>query len=210
MNIIKYPMKEVEYVKEECSKSQIVLHHTVSANGKNTADYFSADKGKSRIAVPYVIDKDGNIYELFEPQYWAYHLGLPHVDNVLYCKKSIGIEITNEGPLVKREGSYYWWIDPKTSPRGKNKFNGTAVDLGKPWRGCQYFAGYTDAQVKATAELTKYLCEKFNIPKEFDGSFDFNTTYMSKAGIISHCNVREDKTDISPAFDVNKFKDLLK
>ena len=55
-------MPDKEYVKEETKKTQIVLHHTVSdGTGKAVEDWFESDKGASRVAVAYVIDKSGNI-----------------------------------------------------------------------------------------------------------------------------------------------------
>jgi N-acetyl-anhydromuramyl-L-alanine amidase AmpD len=203
MKIIKNPLETIEFFTEKCVKTQIVLHHTVSRKGygKNVKDGFSIDKGKSKIAVPYILDADGTIYEIYSPENWSYHLGIPHIDNVSLCKKSIAIEIVNEGTLQKK-GEDYFWFD------GKYKYLGEIFFAD--WRGEKYFAKYTNEQVIVLAELIKELCNKFNIKKDLITNFDYDIKYTKHEGIINHANVRLDKTDLHPGFPLKQLEQLLK
>lgn len=196
-------LPEFEYIKEEARKTMIVLHHTVSAVGKYVDDWFKADKGKSRVAVAYVIDKDGSIYQLFDPKYWAYHIGKG--SEMRHNQKSIGIEIVNEGPLYKIEDTneYRWWID-NDYPQGRYKYEGVAFESPSEWRGYHYFASYTEEQMRSVMELLDYLIPLFGIKSRCIPSFDYDKGFLDYKGVIMHCNVREDKTDLSVAFNISR------
>jgi N-acetyl-anhydromuramyl-L-alanine amidase AmpD len=200
LNIIKQLITDNEYYRDECKKTQIVLHHRVSSKGygKNVRETFTSDKGKSKVAVPYVIDADGTIYELFAPKYWAYHLGIKDVGNASLCKKSIAIELVNEGQIEFKNGKNMWTF---------GEYKGKVVDY--KWRGFEHWADYPDTQMNALVELVNKLCKEFNIPKSVFMSYDFDLKAQNHNGIISHCNVRKDKTDISPAFSLAEFQKKL-
>jgi len=205
MTVQKNPLLSKEYFQTDCTslKKQIVLHHTVSSKGKGqyVKDAFSNDCGKSKIAVPFVIDASGLIYELFDSKYFAYHLGITGMDNIPLCKKSIGIELVNEGGLIKKDDGKFYWFDGKYEYKGE-VYTGTFRDY-------KYFAKYTNEQLQATAELIKLLCSQYRIKKDLVTRFDYDKNLISHEGIIMHCNVRGDKTDLSPAFDIMKLKELI-
>ena len=93
MKYIKKHLPEGQYIAEKSKKTQIVLHHTVSgSSAENVINWFATDPG--RVATAFVIDKKGDVYELFDPQHWAYHIGKGSSSN--HNKASIGIEIVNE------------------------------------------------------------------------------------------------------------------
>ncbi len=196
-------LPEKDYFPEETKKTQIVLHHTVSSGtAKSVRDYFEQKAG--RVGVPFIIDKFGNILCLFNPKHWAYHLGLTTADNLACNKKSIGIELVNEGILsresVGKDVVYQWTF---------GKFFGKVKQLPELWRGSYFFADYRVEQIIAVAELCKKLCADFGIPKNVLGTFDYSKDYHNYNGIIGHCNVRSDKSDISPAFNYELFKEVL-
>lgn len=83
-----------DYIPVETKKSLIVLHHTVGGSAKSTIDYWRSDPG--RIATACVVERDGNIFEVFDPKFWAFHLGLKGTNGAV-DKRSIGIEIASEG-----------------------------------------------------------------------------------------------------------------
>jgi len=195
MLITKIDFPECEYVKERTQKTMIVLHHTVSASGAYVDDWWKSDNGKSRVAVPFIVEKTGEIFQLFKPCYWAYHIGKgsSRDDN----RKSIGIEIVNEGPLVEKDGNFYW-------NNGKTLYTGIVYTHADMWRGSKFYASYTDAQYKAVSELLVRLCAEFLIPKDIITSYAFAEKYFSHKGIVSHHNLRSDKSDVSVAFKFGK------
>ena len=150
------------------------------------------------IAVAYIIDKQGNIYECFNPEYWSYHIGGKSTtqDN----KNWIGIELVNEGILTRLPvGSkiiYKWTFGEYLGKVHQTKFI---------WRGSYFFASYPEEQIIAAAYLCRQLCIDFNIPKDVIIDLNYSPTHIAHSGIISHCNVRPDKSDIDPAFNFDLF-----
>lgn len=185
------------YVKEEHPKKQIYLHHTVGGSAKSSFDWWQSQP--SRIATAYLIDRDGTIYEVFDPKYWAWHLG---VNNRKYDQQSIGIELCNFGGLVKKDDKLYI-LDGVQEFKGKH--------LTKSWRTYEHWEAYTDKQQEATRWLVNSLCDQFNIPKKIvEGDhLRFDLSLLDFEGIVSHCNVRNDKTDVHPGFDFFELKKYI-
>jgi hypothetical protein len=175
------------------TKTQIVLHHTVGGSAQSTFEYWQSNT--DRIGVAYILDRDGTIYEVFDPHYWAWHLGLTSSNNRVANQRSIGIEIASEGAL--RTGSelnairahhgcpapfdaqwlYAFDIDPDSArPPAKwftraKKLYMIGADLGKyyvcsaPYRGYMYFDAYDAPQRVSVVALVDSLCDEFHIPR---------------------------------------------
>lgn len=201
--IIKNYLKKSHYFQEDNKKSQIVLHHTVSTGWKSPFKWWS--RIGNHVCTAYIIDKDGSIYECFNPKYWAYHTGL----GSKFDKYNIGIEIVNEGHLncIDEDKGKFKWFDGKY--KYKYKIGGEPVKLTKKWRGYNYFAKYTENQIKSTFELVNKLCNDFNIEKMIAPKHIFNKNFKNFKGIISHANVSKIKTDISPLFPIEKLDEYL-
>ncbi len=210
MVITKISFPEGQYLKEAAEKRQIVLHHTVSSNAASSIAWWK--QTPERVAVAFVVEKDGTILQLYEPQYWAYHIGKGSTSD--QNRHTIGIEIVNEGILSRERDfgctqpnftphSMYKWCD------GKAFFTGTHIALPAPWRGSRYFACYTEEQYTAVGELVKYLSQRFPIPLLVNDTFTYDPANFAFHGIVSHHNLRADKTDLSPAWDFKKIKELL-
>ena len=60
------------FYQEETEKSKIVLHYTI---GHLKGDLATLNKKDYHVSVPYLIARNGTVYELFDPDCWAYHLG---------------------------------------------------------------------------------------------------------------------------------------
>lgn len=213
------PKHDSYYYKSEKPKTKIVIHNTV---GVLRSDIASLTKKDSHVSVPYVIGRDGTIYEIFEPEYWSYHLGRgAKGGNKVNSSTSIGIELSSYGPLKEDSGNLetaYSRI-PYTTKSGKSSVTKRDiycslsehqyyVELNNEFRGVKYFAGYTDAQLKSLKILIEYLCERFNIPKtllpESERYEVFKTATSAKeyTGICSHVNFRESgKWDVGPEMD---------
>lgn len=193
MKIIEQHLTDNQFLRNITFKSQIVLHHTVSKSGKNVKDWFQSNP--ERVAVSFVVETNGDIYELFDSQYWAYHIGKGSStkDNM----KAIGIEIANEGGLILKDGLYYW---NNMAGNPKYIYKGVPIILEKEFRGFKAFASYTSAQFKAVNELLNMLCKKHSIPHKWIGNLEYNKANFQFNGIVAHCNLRADKSDISPAY----------
>ena len=97
-----------------------------------------------------------------------------------------------------------YWFD------GKVKYKGEYIGLDEPWRGYKYFAKYSPDQIKSVIVLVQTLSYYFDIPLNVITHMDFDKDLaMKHKGILSHCNVREDKSDISPAFSLTDFANYV-
>lgn len=215
LNTEQFSLKPDQYFAEAQPKSLIVLHFTAGTTAESAVRTWIADP--VRVAVAYVVDKNGIVYECFRPEFWAYHLGIESrwQQGHAHHRRSIGIEIVNEGPLKrdpKVPDQLNWW--PKDF---RTKFCTTAETakyIHAPYRGYEFFARYTDAQHDAVGELCRTLCERFPIPKKIPPLQQrnvFDVPWFSKwNGIASHQNCRQDKSDIGPAWDWARLEEALK
>ena len=212
------------YFQDVISKKQVVLHHTVGGTAKSTFNYWVNQA--NHVATAYLVDRDGTIYEVFEPKFWAWHLGLKLAQNSIANKQSIGIEIASAGPLRsgkelnarlghdKFDVNYLYAFDIDVAPfEHAKRYYDMNVDQAKfvgvptPFRGYSFFDAYTELQVASVILLVNYLCEQFNIPKQLipnQNKLEFDISTLNFSGIITHCNVRQDKSDLSPSFDWNR------
>lgn len=187
------PAYSTYYSNETTKKSKIVLHFTV---GSIKGDIATLSKKDNKVSVSYVVDRQGNIYNLFDDTKWSYHLGSACIGgNTDMSKASIGIEISNFGPLKLDGGKY---IDAYGNLYTTLPEMVDAID----YRGYKYYAKMTDIQIDAIAYLLQYLCKKHGIPDTFkpDTGTPFATAVLAKAfnGIICHTDVRKDKFDFPP------------
>lgn len=199
----KYKGKRTEYfTRQEFKKEKIVLHHTV---GNLYGDMLALTSQKN-ISTAYLVGRMGQVIELFDPKYWAYHLGKTALGgNSIQSRKSIGIEISNYGFLVEKEGILY---NVYNQAFCKVTDTDLFTKLEKPYRGYVYWCNYTEAQYVAVAKLLKHLCKEFEIPFVFlpeDKRTEFTTDVIDFKGIVTHVNFRQfDKWDVSPIFNFNK------
>lgn len=199
-----------QYVVEDVEKLAIVLHNTEGASALSTIESWSHDS--QRVAVAYVIERDGTIYEVFPPGMWAWHLGsssmlgISQEDAEHYNSSTIGIELANEGPLKRGRSSAYYCFD-STNP--KNTYKGRPWGMGfddmvtEQWRDGKYWAAYPSPQMVALGKLVDGLCKKYNIPRVCTGNLDYNVETLKFSGVYCHANVRKDKMDLHPGFDWN-------
>ncbi len=188
------------YYQEETPKERITIHFTA---GYLKGDIAALTTPDNHVSVPYVIARNGNIYELFEPTLWSYHLGKGALGgNGTGSKASIGIELSNVGPLTRD---------------GDNLVTSYANDIyctlaevefyveTEEFRERTYFATHTDAQYNSLLQLLKYLTATFDIPYAFLPEPERYVPSLEAAqfrGINTHINSRESgKWDIGPGFD---------
>lgn len=184
-----YTLKSGQYYPDAFKKERIILHHTAGGTAKSSIDWWN--KTSERVGTAYVIDRDGTIYEAFNPKYWAYALG---INSAAAERKSIQIELANRGWLSKKGSKFYY------EAGGKYYEVTTPVQIYKqPHRGHLYFEAYTDAQISALIFLIDKLNKEFNLGIKGSNieKFWYNAPSSAKK-IISHTTVRKDKSDIHP------------
>ena len=185
------PDYDTYYYQTKTTKKSICLHFTV---GHIKSDISSLSAKGNHVSVSYVVDRSGRIYELFPDTYWSYHLGGNAVGkNEVMSKQSIGIEISNYGPLT---------LSGEDLMDAYNKvyckLSETEYYYKHSYKGHDYYATMTDIQTEAVAALVKYLGRKHNIPMNFksdDEPFASANEAVSFNGVFYHTNVRKDKFD---------------
>ena len=186
-------LKSTEYVIQVTKKEIIVLHFTAGyGDAIATGDWFDMQPGK--VATAYACGKDGVIAELFPPAYWAAHLG-SSLNNEM---RSIGIEISNIGPLWMRGGLLY--------DAYNNVYRGDYMTFKVPYKGVTIWATFTEAQYEAVGKWAAERCIAFGIPPIFHETLDYIPGNDKLMGITHHAHFRTDKYDIGPAWDWAKFK----
>ena len=214
------PNRSQYYYAIEHPKERIVLHYTA---GQIRSDLSTLTRHNYHVSVPFVIARDGTIYQLFSSKYWSGHIGkgLGNIDTGnAEDKKSIGIELSNYGFLTEKDGNLetcYSRMKDKNGQTGQVDIYCSLSEkeayqkLKKPFRGQSYYATYTEAQYESLIILLRYLTRQYNIPRKFlseDIRYTTTEQTLSFKGIVSHINYRKDgKWDLGPAFDWNKIID---
>ena len=191
------------YYQDVIAKKKINLHFTM---GYLKGDIATLSTPNNHVSVPFVIARDGNIYNLFGSKYWSYHLGPNAVGgNKEMSSTTIGIEISNIGPL-KMVGTNLVTSYSDTDVYCAASDTQYYQALATPYRNFGYYATFTDQQYDSIITLLRYLTAKYGINRQFvEESQRYNTLaeseFVNFNGIVSHVNCRTDKVDIGPAFD---------
>ena len=189
------------YLKEEVPKKRIVLHYTA---GYLKGDIDTLTKSENHVSVPFLIARDGTIYNLWPSKYWSYHLGKgAQGGNTEMSRSSIAIELSNIGYLEKKGSNLvtaYSSTDVYCSEDETSFYK--KVDA---YREREYFATHTKAQCTSLVKLLRYLTAQYNIPRQFvdvGQRYDVIGSVDQVQGITSHVNFRPSgKWDIGPCFD---------
>lgn len=187
---------------EASDKKAIVLHFTA---GFFWGDIDTLTAKDNPVSVPYVVARDGRIYELFPPENWSFHLGKDTVGGNERCsKQTIGIEISNVGPL-SISGNTVRFGTAAYCDKSETEFY---AEIDPAFRKKSVFATFTTAQYSSVKRLLTHLTTKFAIPNSFltvpkrYEVFASATEARDYSGIASHVNYRPSgKWDIGPAFD---------
>lgn len=189
------------FFKEATTKKRIVLHYT---EGYIKGDISTLTKPQEHISVPFVVARDGTIYNLWTSKYWSFHLGSGALGgNTSSSRESIGIEISNIGHL-KKVGENL--VNQYSNTDIYCALTDTTAYQQLDYRGHKYFATFTSAQYTSVIKLLRFLTKKYNLPRTFlpaekRYSRPDDIDELDGIGIVSHVNFRTDKHDIGPAFD---------
>lgn len=179
------------------AKTGIAIHHTVGGSAASTFRWWLEDD--DLVGTAYIIDRDGTVFEVFDPRAWAWQFGLPwaRTKKIKFEQRFIGIELASEGGLKEVDGKLYCFdrVSPKTlKPREE------AFDFGQVYRGYRYFDRYEEAQVVALLGVIDSLCNQFGIKRQAPSRFFelYGEPLADFEGIIGHTMVRQDKSDPAP------------
>jgi N-acetyl-anhydromuramyl-L-alanine amidase AmpD len=192
------------YYEEETPKKRIVLHYT---EGFLSSDIATLTTPNNHVSTPFVVARDGRIYNLWTSKYWSYHLGkAAEGGNEAMSRSSIGIEISNIGWLTRKGDELHTQYSSTKSPDVYCTVADTQLYTKIPaFREREYFATFTEAQYESVIKLVRFLAAKYDIPLKFVSPakrFGVVSGIASFAGITSHVNFRPSgKWDIGPAFD---------
>jgi N-acetyl-anhydromuramyl-L-alanine amidase AmpD len=178
-------------------RKQIVLCHTAREVGEYLASLRFRNNAKYEKIPHFVITKEGKVLELLSPKWETKFFG----DNFL-DKETIIICLENLGWLTKKplSAAYLNWIG--------NIYSEEVYE--RKWRDYVFWQPYTKEQVEQTVSLCIRLCKEFNIPKRFVGHNTKIDGIELFQGIVTRSNYNQRFTDLSPAFDFENFKNLLK
>jgi N-acetyl-anhydromuramyl-L-alanine amidase AmpD len=180
----------------DLKKVQIVLTHT----SRTLFDYMVSIKyrfGGKPVRLPhYIVGRDGKVINLLNDTTDG-----RFTNNDRINEKAIVISLENLGWLEKEPLKLHHinWIG--------NIYKEKVVD--RKWRDYFFWHPYTDIQLEKTAKLCRELSEKHGIELKCIGHNTKVRGVESFLGIITRSNFDEFATDVSPAFDFEKFNKLL-
>lgn len=192
----KYKLPKTNYHRTANKKRQIVVGNTFSSDMKHYNGWLTRHNGLYKKTAAFTIDINGNIYQHYDPKYYSDFL-IDKKANI----NSIPVVIENCGWLIKAEdNTFNTWVG--------NKFIDENI-VNIVWRSHSFWCEYNDKQVNSLVELSKYLCKKFNIPKTTIGHNTKVEDIYQYNGVVFRSNYQKHSTDLTPAWDYEKFKNIL-
>lgn len=193
-----YKLPIDNYIPIVTNKKQIIIGNTFNKDMRHYVGWLKRFNGKSQKTASFTINKDGVIYNHFNPKFYSTFMGSKKIN-----EESVIILLENEGWLLndtKNSGFINWLGDI---------YNQTDGIVEKRWRGYIYWASYSEKQIEALSILVKSLCNEFNIPLnviEHNTKIDYPLSY---SGILYKSNYEKYFTDPSPAWDCGVFKEKI-
>lgn len=177
-------------------KKQIILCHSHRPK-ENYLNSLKYRKNGDYEKIPnYFITKDGHILNLISDDSYSKFFNDNDVN-----KNSIIICLENLGWLSKTPLglSYSNWIG--------DIYSRTIFE--RKWKDKIFWEPYSEEQLNSLVELSKKLLTKFSIDNKFIGHNTKVDGVKLFNGIVCRSNYNSRYTDISPAFEYEKFKNLI-
>ena len=180
---------------KKSQKTQIVIGHT----SRNIEDYLKSlnlrHNGKYKNQPHFIVSKEGIIVKALEPKIKTNFFGYKEID-----RNIVIVLLENEG-----------WLKPKNNnPRLcdwlGNIYKGEVFE--KKWRNRFFWSTYSDKQVDSLMGLLNGICGDLNIEKKFIGHNVRVEGVERFKGIVTRSNYSEYFTDLSPAFNFDRIKEL--
>ena len=179
------------------NKTQIILTHT----SRDVEEYLTSLKYRMNGKFPriphYVVAKDGSVIQTLSEEQYSDFFYYSQIN-----EQSIIVSLENLGWLEKvpLKDQYTNWIG--------NIYKGAPYE--KKWRDYFLWEPYTEAQMLSTAELCIKIVNKHNIEKKSVGHNTLINGIVNHGGIVSRSNYNNDFTDVSPAFNFDRFVNYIK
>lgn len=186
-----YSLDKNNYYNNVFKKTQIVIGHSSRKDMRHFDSWVNRRNGTYKKTSPFTIDKEGKIYQHYDPKYYSDFLGCEQ------DKGNISITLVNEGWLRLNDMNIFVdWLG--------HTYSRESELVERSWRNKKYWKKYTNNQFESLKYLIDYLCDQFKIPKEIIGNNTYNEDIDIFKGITFRSNYFKDITDVSPAFEVEK------
>lgn len=189
--IILQPIATSCYVQKVVTKKTIVIHHTAGEDSAPSVFGWWTSQHNG-VSTPFVIQRDGRVYQCFSSQYSCWHLGL-HVAEVIKPAtvtqlnyQAVGIEMTNWGYLIEKDDKYINY-DGGTVPANQ------VTTYSTPYKGYKFYQSYSTAQLDSLKQLIVYLADKYKINVKYKGDEMFEVdkrALAGEAGLWTHTSYR--------------------
>ena len=182
----------LKFFGKQKKKKQIILSHT----SRNIEDYISAIKYRNNgnyDKIPnYLISREGKVIKLLPDTSYSNFFKNTNIN-----RNSVIICLENLGWLEKKPLTDYYvnWIG--------DIYKGDIIE--KKWRDYFFWQPYTDLQVSTCSELCKKIVNDFAIDKKCVGHNTKIEGIERFEGIVTKSNFLLESTDLSPAFNFEKF-----
>jgi N-acetyl-anhydromuramyl-L-alanine amidase AmpD len=194
IDIIKYG--DFKPLGKQKKKHQIILTHT----GRNVENYLVSLRyrynGKFDRIPNYVIKKNGDILQLLNDIEHTNYFKEPNINRngIIICLENLGW--LEKQPL---ENQYVNWIG--------DIYNGKPFE--RKWRDYFFWDKYTEEQINSLVLLCNNIIKEKRINKDLIGHNTKVRNVEMFEGIITKSNFDSNITDLSPAFDFEKFRKKL-
>jgi N-acetyl-anhydromuramyl-L-alanine amidase AmpD len=194
IDIIKYG--DFKPLGKQKKKHQIILTHT----GRNVENYLVSLRyrynGKFDRIPNYVIKKNGDILQLLNDIEHTNYFKEPNINRngIIICLENLGW--LEKQPL---ENQYVNWIG--------DIYNGKPFE--RKWRDYFFWDKYSDEQIDSLTTLCKTIIKEKRMNKDIIGHNTKVRNVELFEGIVTKSNFDSNITDVSPAFDFEKFRKKL-
>lgn len=183
------------YIVRDCNryssitkKEQIVIGTSLRKDSNHIVRLLHKDFGKTKRWNTFTINRDGIIYQHYDPKNYSDFLNIKPVD-----KQSISIVLENMGYLKKdKDGNFVNWLNEDCDEN---------LVVEHKWVDLNYWEMFTEKQMKSCVELCNYLCDEFDIKRKVMSINTYHKDTINFKGIVFRSNYIENIADINPTFN---------
>jgi hypothetical protein len=189
-----YKLGAQNYCHTETKKTQIVLDVSNRKGHNHLTRLKNKDNKATKTWNTYTISRTGIIYEHYDPIYYSRYLGIDKFD-----KFNVSIVLENMGVLYERDNKLVNLL---------NEYDDCVIAEIK-YFGFKYWENFSKKQLKATADLCKYLCTRLGINNECVDFNCFHADISKFNGIAFKSNYFNEDICTIHHLDIENFKNLL-